>query len=408
LKQLAAAAALVISVGGMGAAQPTTASAIRTSSASRATYLARAKIWSDPGTISPDDVLKGPTGALPFTYEQTTLDPGIGCRFVQAGKEIGGGSKKFFCRTTEGRELRVKFWDREARRGNREVFSTVAASRLLWSLGFNAVPALSMDVLCDGCPENPHEGTGKRQNRRYVAMLQAPWPTPVIHSSDDLDQGWSWGELDRAIQSLPPGSERVRQRTHFDALTLLGVFMQHGDRKGQQQQLSCASPADATAGKQVPGKDNAGRLTLIEHTEAVACATPAVTIADVGVTFGGAGLTSSDTTATMNLEHWRQKRVFLATSGTECQGDLIVSLRAGRDGEGNPRISEEGRGFLLEQLHRLSPEHVRAIFNAARIDELDARSRERSGNQISQVDAWVEAFERKVRQIEERRCQPAE
>ena len=38
---------------------------------------------------------------------------------------------------------------------------------------------------------------------------------------DDADQGWRWGEVDEAIANLPEGPLRARQRTHFDALTLL-------------------------------------------------------------------------------------------------------------------------------------------------------------------------------------------
>jgi hypothetical protein len=51
----------------------------------------------------------------------------------------------------------------------------------------------------------------------------------------EQDQGWRWGELDKAIDSLPSGELRSRQRQHFDALVLLGVLLQHGDRKPEQR-----------------------------------------------------------------------------------------------------------------------------------------------------------------------------
>jgi hypothetical protein len=398
---------LGISAASIGVPQPAAVSAIRTSRAARAAYLARANIWRDPGTPSAADVLEGPERGLPYTFEQAATDAGIGCTFTQPGKDIGGGSAKFLCRTADGRDLRVKYWDPESGRGNREVFATVAASRLMWALGFNAVPALPINVRCDRCPENPHQGAGAVSTRRYVAMVQAPWPTPVILSGDDINQGWAWRDLDSAIQSLAPGPERVRQRTHFDALTLLGVFVQHGDRKSPQQRLYCDAPVDTAAGNAIAARRDT-TPTLIEHTDGSACATPAVTIADVGATFGGAGRTSNDTTATMNLDEWQRKRVFADARGDECRGELTVSLKAGQDGEGHPRISEEGRSFLVEQLHRLTPDHVRAIFKAARVEELTSRSSHHSVEGAGSVDAWVAAFQDKVRQIESRRCSPAD
>ena len=108
-----------------------------------------------------------------------------------SGRELGGNSAKFLCRTADGRDLRLKYWDRRTHSGNREVFATVAASRLIWALGFNAIPAMSINVRCDGCPENPMNGTGPPGSKGYVAMLQAFWPTPIL-SGDSLDQGWSY------------------------------------------------------------------------------------------------------------------------------------------------------------------------------------------------------------------------
>jgi|SRR5262245_61716141 len=120
-------------------------------------------------------------------------------------------------------------------------------------------------------------------------------------------------------------------------------------------------------------------------------------IVDVGATFGGAGRTSSALTASMNLEAWRRHSVFRdPQKDGPCRGRLIVSLAAGRHGEGNPVVSEEGRRFLLERLQQLTPAHVRALFTAARVDRLG-----------DPVDAWVEAFQDKVGQVAAQSCRPA-
>ena len=373
--------------------------AIRTTGEARHRYLAHAIIWQTPKDLSPANLLQGPPDVFPFATQQATSDSGVSCAFLQGDGALGGASPKFLCRTADGRDLRLKYWDPERQSGNREVFATVAASRLLWALGFNAVPAMSMNVTCDNCPENPATGTGPRRSRRYVAALQALWPTPSILSIDDPDQGWSWRELDAAIRSLPTGAERTRQRTHFDALTLLGAFIQHGDRKHEQQRLYCAAPIDMTA--QDLRSAGSGALMLLERPGIVACPSSAVEILDVGLTFGGAGRTSNDRTAAMDLAEWQDKPVFKTTESGECRGQLTVSFSAG-GGESNPRISEEGRLFLLAQLRRLTPNHVRAIFEAARIDQLERPSSTTTA--AARIDAWAAAFAAKVRQVEAKRC----
>jgi hypothetical protein len=405
--RLALVSAGVVTLGGVWAAahEPTSVSAIRTSPESRALYLARATIWQDPGVLSPTDVFEGPSADFPYTVEQATHDEPIGCTFAQAGKGLGGNSPKFLCRTADGQNLRLKYWDLQSQAGNREVFATVAASRLMWALGFEAIPTLPIKVLCDGCPENPMKGAGARRARPYIAILQPRWPAPIL-SGDNIDQGWSWRELDTAILSLPPGPERACQRMYFDALTLLGVFMQHGDRKPEQQRLYCAAPIDPTAGD-LRGSGDDTTLMLFERPHASACPTSAVTIVDVGATFGGAGHESRDTTAKMNLEEWQRRSVFADTADNKCRGNLTISLKARSNGEANPLISEEGRRFLIDRLHRLTPDHVRAIFTAARVDQLgDARHADGSARGVHGIDAWVAAFQDKVRQIDARRCQP--
>jgi len=112
-----------------------------------------------------------------------------------------------------------------------------------------------------------------------------------------------------------------------------------------------------------------------------------VEILDTGSTFGGAGHTSNDSTASMNLVEWQHRPVFRKTDGGECHGDLTVSLKAG-GGESNPLVSEEGRLFLLEQLRRLTPDRIHAIFAAARVDQLEYRS---STPGVESIDAWARA-----------------
>jgi hypothetical protein len=401
-KSALAAALLIVALtcARAGADEPAL-SAIVTTARARADYLAHARIWSDPSDLSPDEILAGPSGFVQDSAAQFL--EGVDCTFARPGNELTGKSAKFLCVTSEGLTLRLKYWDAERGRGNREVFATVAATRLMWALGFDALPALPVNVRCHACPSNPMNGEGAPGTRNYVAEISAYPPSgPRILSRNDLDQGWSWRDLDEAIKTLPPGPERIGQRTHFDALTLLGVFMQHGDRKPEQQVLYCAAPVDAGAGRRETAKGDSVEAILRERPAASACPQAAAAIVDVGATLGGAGRTSNET-AKMNLEAWRAKTVFNSDDDGGCRGRLTVSLAAGGDGKGNPEISEDGRRFLLDRLHRLSPAHVRAIFTAARVDQLQpSRKTPRTA-----LDEWVAAFDDKVRQIEAHNCRPA-
>jgi hypothetical protein len=405
-KVTAIAILLAASAGILATAAPDARiAAVLTSPQGRTRYLAHAVIWADPGPLSPDAVLAGVPGVFPYPPDRLTGSEPIACSFTTPGRLLGGKSPKFACVADDHLSLRLKYWEAGSQRGNREVFATIAATRLLWSLGFMTAPAVALDVQCRDCPEEPMTGIGRRGPHEYIAMWQSPLPSPRILSEPDIDQGWSWREVDAAIRSLPAGEERTRQRAQFDALTLVGVLIQHGDRKPEQQALYCSGDVDTSAGEVRPVEGRLGTV-LVEKENAAACGRAVVAIVDAGATFGGAGRTSNATTAKMNLEHWRRKAVF-EPGGRECRGNLTISLAAGKEGMGHPPISEEGRAFLVEQLRRLTPAHIKAIFTAAQVARLqEGRSGDRPSIDAGAVDAWTAAFEEKVRQIEGRRCTP--
>jgi hypothetical protein len=379
---------------------------IRTTPEQRKAYLGRAVIWQNPGTLSPDDLINGPPGAFPYTFEQATAGTGISCKFLAPGRTLGGKSAKFLCLTDDAQTLRLKYWDQQGESGNREVFAAVAATRLLWALGFKTVPAMPVDLMCRGCPADPMTGEGTASDRRYRALMSFELAQPVIVSSGNRDQGWAWQELYEAVMALPPGEQKLRQITHLGALTLLGVLVQHGDRKPEQQSLYCDWDAAPTSGEIKAVKNKPGEAVLTEAKGTATCANPVVAATDIGATFGGAGKMTKGSTSKMNLEKWTEKPVFKESDGPECHGELTVSMAA-EGGRADPPIREEGRRFLVEQLRRLTPEHVRALFKVARVDKLGLDEGERkAGAAVDPVQAWADAFEDKVKQIESRRCAP--
>jgi hypothetical protein len=397
-------------------AQVQTPAFIFTHPPNRTNYLATAVIWSDPGPLTPEDIKKGPQAAIPDAIAKGSSGEVVDCRFERPGNELGGATAKFSCKTADGKSIRIKYYDTHS--GNREVFAEVVATRLLWALGFDADAMFSLTVNCLDCPEDPESGQGPRAARRYPAAFEPHYVGTIITSSKDPEQGWRFGELDKAISSLPAGDMRNRQRTHFDALNLLAVFIQHGDRKHSQQRLVCRGPIDLSKGDYhdiSSGDTGAFKLPILyEHEDARACAGESVvTLQDVGATFGGAGTFTKRTSAKINLKEWAGNKVWQSggsgdhSGSSACIGHMNVSGSAGADAEENPRISEAGRQFLLTQLKRLTPEHVRALFEVAHVDQVgDAYEwTDKSTNKTyTGIDAWVAAFLDKVKQIEERHC----
>ena len=77
------------------------------------------------------------------------------CDYVE--KKMTGHSPKFTCVIAPDDEVKLKFG-----RDNGEVYGEVAATRLLWALGFGADTMYPVKVLCRKCPlrlgGTPHNG----------------------------------------------------------------------------------------------------------------------------------------------------------------------------------------------------------------------------------------------------------
>ena len=380
------------------AAQSPQVAFVQVDKAKRMQYLATATIWSDPGNLTPAALLAGPPLQDGSGVEAALKGTPFPCTFAQPGKSMGGATKKFACTTSTGKTIRVKYTE-PSKTSNREVFATVAASRLLWALGFTTHPVYPIMLDCIDCPDDPSEGTGKKAKRSYLATYQAMFTDPALVDDKEHDQGWKFGELDAAISALPAGELKARQRQYLDALQLVGVILQHGDRKPEQQRLSChgALKADAGSVRQLDGDS-----VFFENPGATACDSPAVSMQDMGATFGGAGKRTKGSTAKMNLESWVDKQVFKG-SGGECHGELTVSMAAGDGSMGDPRIGEAGRKFLADRLKRLTDEHLKAIFTAARVNLM---TKDDDDPKENTVDGWVAALKDKIHQIETRTCAP--
>src|SRR5687768_18583526 len=186
-------------------------------SPARADAMARAQVWA-PTNVRAMDIRTGPTDKGAFRFQAT-----VTCDY--SPKELAGGSPKFACVAGDD-ELKVKYGG-----GNAEVFGEVAATRLMWALGFGADRMYPVRVICRGCPSSL--GGIARENKEFLfdpATIERKMPGREF----EPDSSWSWTELDTVDESR--GGAPV---AHRDALKLLAVFLQHTDTKPDQQRIVC-------------------------------------------------------------------------------------------------------------------------------------------------------------------------
>jgi hypothetical protein len=320
-------------------------------------HAARAQVWK--ATDIPSMNIKvGPTGpgAFPFRAE-------VECDYLD--KELSGKSPKFACMRGGDDELKVKYGGT-----NGEVYGEVAATRLLWVLGFGADHMYPVKVICHGCPDEFNGIIRDNGDRLFdPATIERKMPGAVISDK------WSWKQLDE-IDEESGGAPLA----HRDALKLMAVFLQHSDTKPAQQRLIClGGEGDLPAG--------------------AVCDQPFVLIQDVGVTFGKGTLFNGNTPSSMNFARWSRTPVFESPTG-ECVGNLSQSF-TGTLGE--PKISEAGRQFLAGLLQQLTDAQIHDLFEVSRAS-LRLREPGNAKSGFPTVEEWVTVFKQKRDEIVNRTC----
>ena len=335
----------IIGSAGLGAADSPAATR-----AFREQAIRQAQVWS-PTAVASKNLKSGPGGPLAFTPGET-----VTCDFVP--KAHGKGSTlKFDCRLPSGRELKVRYGAK-----NGEVYAQVAATRLLWALGFPANRMYPVRVVCRGCPANPFKDPAPSGNTAAVVFD----PATIDEKADGTtietkaDEGWSWHELEE-IDETRGGAPRAQR----DALKLLAALIQHSSNKAINQRIICLD---------APG-----------------CAHTTMMITDLGKTFGRANALNNDDTGAMNFSEWAPLPIW-KDSKTGCVANLPASWSGTLH---DPRVSEPGRAFLAERLNQLSDAQLHDLFDVARVTTRDPHA---------SVDDWVAAFKRKRAEIVNRRC----
>ena len=347
-------AAMIVGISLGTRAQPAAARVQRpdVSSQTRLDTIRRARVWT-PGDIASRDLKAGPQGSGAFRPNEL-----VACNYVP--KKMSGSSPKFTCALAPGHDVKVKYGH-----DNGEVYAEVAATRLLWALGFGADHMYPVRVSCGGCPSDPMKPTDTRDHVMFeTAAIERKMPGYAIET--ESDSGWEWPELD-----LLPEVDAGRVRAERDALKLLAVVMQHTDTKAGQQRLVCASrETDGT------------------------CSQPFMIINDLGQTFGHGNLFNRDSIGSVNLKEWARANVWM--DSTRCMGNLHESETGTLD---RPLIKEAGRKFLSDLLLQLSDTQLRDLFEVARFPQ-------RSTRDIKSATAqqWVDAFKHKRDEIVNHVC----
>ena len=313
----------------------------------------RAQVWMATD-IPSMDLRIGPSGAGAFAPNQL-----VACDYVN--RRLGGRSPKFLCAVAEHDEVKVKYG-----RDNGEVYAEVAATRLLWALGFGADRMYPVRVECHGCPAN-FRGPRRAGDLPVLvepAAIERKMPGHVIETREG--SGWAWPELDLVDESVGGAP-----RAHRDALRLLAALIQHTDSKPEQQRLMCPTPD--------PDGMTAGDI----------CAKPFMMLDDVGQTFGHANRFNRDAAGSVNFDGWSRAAVW--SDPERCVANITKSITGTLD---HPVISEDGRKFLAGLLVQLSDRQLHDLFDVARFE---LRSHH-------PTDDWVEAFKRKRAEVLNQTC----
>jgi hypothetical protein len=317
--------------------------------------LSRAILWESPAKAAqlshlgehPDDF---------FEHAEALV-----CQYRES--KTTGSTPKFECVFEGGEVLKVKYG------GSPEVHTEVAATRLMGALGAVADRMYFVRRLrCFGCPPDGTTGPGavKAGNRRYVdftnVAIERRQEGRVIKT--DRTTGWGWDELADA--------QKGQTRAQRDALRLLAVFLNDWDNRPDNQRLVCLEDGSRMA--------DGG------------CHSPVAYMQDVGATFGYVGGEKSQ--RKLDVAGWAAVPIW--KDAARC----VVSIRApwmhGATFD-DATISESGRTFLARRLARLDHGQIRDLFAGAHFDEY------RGGSPDSRnIDRWVQAFERKVREITQR------
>jgi hypothetical protein len=264
-----------------------------------------------------------------------------------------------------------------------EVFTEVAASRIMWVLGFPADHVYPLGAAaCIGCTADPFGNNLKDNNASpkdapsVFKVVSAERETPWEQINPEGDETWSWSD---AAKFYADGEWTLQQRVEYDAYRLaLGLFHYH-NAIAQQNRLACAQWASETSG------------------QPRVCQRPMVFVQDLGSTFGKAkgGMDLFGTNPRGSFSDWESQTVFVNPSTCELRATL----------DGDKQVLKDAQDLMIQRLARLDPQTVRTIFGLARFQMMDQKQLHRLRDAGSQnpeeaaLDEWTNTFLKRIQEI---------
>jgi hypothetical protein len=411
----------------------------------RAVHLRKARFFDGPTTVrSPDRIRRGPDAPVRFSPDEDVhcdyyprdnqggnpkfrcfmmtarIDEGgryydehgvvrteaTGLMFLDTGPVTGPvlattngagereplmGRRAFKPRFLRPLVLKVKYrsLDDPRPQDERDMYSEVAATRLLWAVGY---PADRMyrprRVHCHRCPRNPFERPTPAEEGRYTTFGETAVELRYLGDRGEtyqawLEGGWSWGEEVRELrQATGPESFTDVQNAHLDGLIVLMNVLEHVSNLPEQNRFVCLRQ----------GMQQVGAFTKY-------CSETVLLVHDLGSVFGKK--------APGSLDVWRGREIW--ADRERCEPALEFKVHD--DDSIRPYfIGEPGRRFVLGLLDQLTDEHLRALFESAGFERFDITlvppdEIPSPARAEIVIDAWIAAFRGKIEQVRGVNCE---
>jgi len=264
-----------------------------------------------------------------------------------------------------------------------EVFTDVAATRIMWVLGFPADHVYPVgSVACIGCGDDPFTNdlrgntAGLKDAPTVFKVVNAEREVPWSTIQPDGDETWSWED---AAKFYSDGTWTHQQKVEYDAYRLALGLIHYHNAIAQQNRLSCAA-----WGPKVDG-------------QARVCAQPMPYVHDLGSTFGKAkgALDVLGQNPRGSFSDWESQTVF--TDSGNCQ------LRATMDGD--KQVLKDAQDLMIQRLQRMDPQTVKTIFRTARfqiMDQKQVRKLRDSGAADpgeAALEQWINTFLKRIEEI---------
>jgi hypothetical protein len=263
-----------------------------------------------------------------------------------------------------------------------EVFTELAAGRILWALGFPAdhvYPVASVN--CVGCTASPFESNLEQNTAALTAapsvfrMVTVERDIPWSEIDPENDETWSWQDVARYYAD---GTWTQQQKIEYDAYRLaLGLFNYH-NAIDVQNRVACAEFKEGASNPRI-------------------CTKPYIFVQDLGSTFGKPKGFIFGTNPRGDFAAWQSQTVFKNASSCELRAHL----------DGDRKVLKAALDIVIDRAKSLDRTRVREIFKVARFDLMDQKQlkkiRETESDEAKvreiALDQWTDLFMQRIAEL---------